>query len=85
MPTHQRLGSDDGENLHDRWKPAVELDEKPSVGVRQPGPTLHLAEQTDYLFPQRGVLGLKAALGLEQRSQDGQHKADPRDHTDSKF
>ena len=29
MPTHERLGLDDRENLQDCWKPAIQLDGRP--------------------------------------------------------
>src|SRR5208282_1028650 len=76
MPTHQRLRTDDGEDVQDRREPSVELDEKPTVGVRQPRPTLHLAPQNNQLLPERCILRLKSALRLEWRSQDAQHKED---------
>src|SRR5208282_3222627 len=80
MPTHQCLRTDDGEDVQDRREPSVELDEKPTVGVRQPGPTLHLASQNNQLLPERRILGLKPAPRLEWRNQHGQHKGDQRDH-----
>ena len=80
MPTHQRLWTDDGEDVQDRREPSVELDEKPTVGVRQPGPTFHLAPQNNQLLPERCILRLKSALRLEWRSQDAQHKEDQRYH-----
>src|SRR5208283_4593824 len=80
MPTHQRLRTDDGEDVQDRREPSVELDEKPTVGVRQPRPTLHLAPQNNQLLPERCILRLKSALRLEWRSQDAQHKEDQRYH-----
>src|SRR5271165_3553329 len=80
MPTHQRLRTDDGEDVQDRREPSVELDEKPTVGVRQPRPALHLAPQYDQLLPERCILRLKSALRLEWRSQDAQHKEDQRYH-----
>src|SRR4030081_1572577 len=36
MPTHERLGSDDREDLQDRRNPAVELDKEPAIIVRKP-------------------------------------------------
>src|SRR5271169_3752845 len=80
MPTHQRLRTDDGEDVQDRREPSVEQDEKPTVGVRQPRPTLHLAPQNNQLMPERCILRLKSALRLEWRSQDAQHKEDQRYH-----
>ena len=42
--------------------------------------SFHLAPQNDQLLPERRILSLKPALRLERRHQDGQHKADQRDH-----
>ena len=64
MPTHQCLRTDDGEDVQQRQKPSVELDEKPTVGVPQPGTTLHLAPQNNQLLSERRVLGLKRLLDL---------------------
>src|SRR5208282_1415854 len=80
MPTHQRLRTDDGEDVQDRREPSAELDEKPTVGVRQPRPTLRLAPQNNQLLPECCILRLKSALRLEWRSQDAQHKEDQRYH-----
>src|SRR3979490_285399 len=33
VPTHERLGPDDCENLQDRWKPAIQLNEEPAIVV----------------------------------------------------
>jgi hypothetical protein len=33
VPTHERLGPDDGENLEDCWKPAIQLDKEPAIMV----------------------------------------------------
>ena len=80
MPTHQRLRTDDGEDVQDRREPSVELDEKPTVGVRQPRPTFHFAPQNNQLLPELCILRLKSALRLEWQSQDAQHKEDQRYH-----
>jgi hypothetical protein len=39
VPTHERLGPDDCENLQDRWKPAIQLDQEPAIMVRKPDAT----------------------------------------------
>jgi hypothetical protein len=39
MPTHERLGPDDREDLQDRWKPAIQLNEEPAIIVREPDAT----------------------------------------------
>jgi hypothetical protein len=80
MPTHQRLGTDNRESLQDRWEPAIELNEKPAIAVRQLGPPPHLTPQDHQLMSERRILCLKPALRLELRSQDGQYKVGQRDH-----
>jgi hypothetical protein len=40
MPTHQRLGPDDRENLQDRRKPAIQPDKEPAIMVREPDATM---------------------------------------------
>src|SRR5258706_11645354 len=39
VPTHERLGPDNCENLQDRWKPAIQLDKEPAIIVREPDVT----------------------------------------------
>ena len=34
VPTHDRLGLNDCENLQDRWNPAIKLDKEPAIIVR---------------------------------------------------
>jgi hypothetical protein len=46
VPTHERLGPDDDENLQDRWKPAIQLDKEPAIIVRQPDVTMQLRLKT---------------------------------------
>src|SRR5258706_8148276 len=45
MPTHERLGSDDREDLQDRRNPAVELDKEPAIIVRKPDATMEPTRQ----------------------------------------
>jgi hypothetical protein len=35
VPTHERLGPDDGWHRQDRWKPAIQMDKEPAM-VRDP-------------------------------------------------
>ena len=46
MPTHERLGTDDREDLQDRRKPSIQLDKEPAIVVRKPRPTLTLRRKT---------------------------------------
>src|SRR6266481_7695630 len=43
VPTHERLGLDDCENLQDCWKPAIQLDKEPAIMVREPDATMQPA------------------------------------------
>jgi hypothetical protein len=74
VPTHQRLGLDDRENLQDCWKPAIQLDKEPTIVVRQPWPTAHLAPQNDQLMSKHRVLSFKPQLRLEWRGQNPQNE-----------
>jgi hypothetical protein len=71
MPTHERLGTDDREDLQDRRKPSIQLDKEPAIIVREQDATLQLTPQNDQLMSERRVLGFKPALRLELRGQDG--------------
>jgi hypothetical protein len=59
MPTHERLGPDDCENLQDCWKPAIQLDKEPAIMVREPDATMWPAPQDNQLMSKRRVLSLK--------------------------
>jgi hypothetical protein len=65
MPTYQRFGSNNQENLQDRRKPAIELNEEPAVVVRETSPALQLTPQDRQLMSERGILSLKPDLRLE--------------------
>ena len=75
MPTHERLGPDDREDLQDRWKPAIQLDDEPAVIVGEPDATMH-APQDNQLMSERRILCFKSTLRLERRSQDGQNETE---------
>ena len=80
MPTYERLGLNDYEDLQDRRKPSIQLDKKPAVVVRQPDPALYLPSQNNQLMSERRILCLKPNLRLEWRGQDGQEKAEQCEH-----
>jgi hypothetical protein len=80
VPTHERLGPDDREDLQDRWKPSIHLDEEPSILVRQPDATLQPTPQDNQLMSKHRILRLKPALRLERRGQHGQNEPNQRDH-----
>jgi hypothetical protein len=70
MPPHERLRLDDREDLQNRWKPSIKLDQKPAVVVRQPYPALHLTPENVQLMSENRVLCLKSDLRLEWRGQE---------------
>src|SRR6202158_5632143 len=80
MPPHQRFRLDNRNDLQDRWKPSIHLDEEPVVVVGELGSAPHLAPQDDQLMSEHRILRLKPALRLERRGHNGQNKADQRNH-----
>jgi len=74
MPTHERLGTDDHEDLQDRWKLAIQLDKEQAIVVRKPDARMHHAAQHNQLVSGHGILGFKPTFRLEWRDQDGQGK-----------
>jgi hypothetical protein len=76
MPPHERLRTDDRENLQDRRKPSIQLDKEPAIVIRQPNPAMNLTPQNDQLMSECRILCLKPTLRLEGRGQDGQDEAE---------
>jgi hypothetical protein len=62
------------DDLQNRREPSIQLDQKPAIVVRQPGSAPHFTPRNYQLMSERRVLGLKPALRLEWRSQDGQYE-----------
>src|SRR6202048_3009251 len=81
MPTHERFGPDDREDLQDRRNPAVELDKEPAIMVREPDTTMQPAPQDNQLMSKHRVLSFKPQLRLEWRGQDGQSETEQPDHS----
>jgi hypothetical protein len=81
MPTNERLGSDDREDLQDRRNPAVELDKEPAIIVRKPDATMQPAPQDNQLMSKHRVISFKPQLRLEWRGQDGQSETEQPDHS----
>jgi hypothetical protein len=75
MPTHGRLGTDDCEDLQDRWKPTIEADKEQAivVGGAERGRASYAAERSTDVGAPRWV-GFRPALRLEWRDQDGQYE-----------
>src|SRR5260370_13245540 len=83
VPTHECLGPDDCENLQDRRKPAIQLNQEPAIMVREPDATMHLTPHDNQLMSKHRVLSLKPQLRLEWRGHDGQNETKQPDHSPS--
>src|SRR5262249_23579016 len=80
MPTDEGLGTDDRDNLQDRWKPSIQLDEEQAIIVREPDPPTDLTAQHSQLPSEGCILCCKAPLRLKWRDQDVKDKIQQRDH-----
>jgi hypothetical protein len=80
MPPNERLRLNDCEDLQDRRKPSIQLDEERAIVIRQSDPATHLTSQYDQLMSEHRVLGLKPALRPEWRGQNGEDEADQSEH-----
>jgi hypothetical protein len=65
MPAHDGLGPDDRDDLEDRRKPTIELDQEQAIAVGKADATAYLSLQYNHLMSKGGVLCLKSALRLE--------------------
>src|ERR1700716_2227507 len=83
MPTPERLGPDDCEDLQDRREPAIQLDKEPAIMVREPDATMQPTPQDNQLLSKHRVLSFKPHLRLEWRGQDGQSETEQPDHSAS--
>jgi hypothetical protein len=83
VPTHERLGPDDCENLQDKRKPAIQLDQEPAITVRKPDATRQPTPHDIQLMSKHRVLSFKPQLRLEWRPQDGQNETEQPDHSAS--
>jgi hypothetical protein len=77
---NEGLRLDDHEGLQDGRKPAVKLDQGPTIMVGQPDTTMQSAPQDNQLMSKRRVLSLKPQLRPERRGQDGQNETEQPDH-----
>jgi hypothetical protein len=59
VPTDERLGPDDCENLQDRRKPAIQLDKEPAIVVREPDAAMQPTPQDNQLMSKHRVLSLE--------------------------
>jgi hypothetical protein len=80
MPTDERLGTDDRDDLQDRRKSLIQLDKEQAIAVRKPDALMHHPAQHNHLVSERSIFGLKPALRLEWQDQDGKDKTQQCDH-----
>jgi hypothetical protein len=59
MPAHERLGADNREDLQNRWKQSIQLDQELAIAVREPDPARNLALQNDQLMSEGRILRLE--------------------------
>jgi hypothetical protein len=59
VPVDKRLGTDDVENLKNRWKPAVKQHKEPAIIVGKPDATMEPAPQNNQLMPKHRVFSLQ--------------------------
>src|ERR1700694_5863031 len=83
VPTHKCLGPDDCENLQNRRKTAIQLDQEPAIVVREPDATRQPTPHDIQLMLKHRVLSFKPQLRLEWRGQDGQNETEQPDHSAS--
>src|SRR6476646_4924454 len=83
VPTHQRLGTDDREDLQGQRTPSIQLDKEPAIFVRKPDATMEPAPQDNQLMSKHRVLSFKPQLRLEWRGQHGQNETEQPDHSAS--
>src|SRR5258708_11243918 len=81
MPAHEGLGPDDRDDLEDRWKPSIQLDQEQAIPGREAHPTTHLPPQYPQLTSEHRVLCFKPALRLEGGDQQRQQEGEKRDHS----
>src|ERR1700745_1836179 len=65
MPTDERLGTDDRDDLQHRRKPSIQLDKEQAIAVGEADATSHYNQ----LISERVVLCLKTAPRLQRRSE----------------
>jgi hypothetical protein len=83
VPTHDCLGPDDCENLQNRRKPAIQLDQEPAIIVREPDAATQPTPHDIQLMSKHRVLSFKPQLRLEWRGQDGQNETEQPDRSAS--
>src|ERR1700694_4302308 len=74
VPTHECLGPDDCENLQDRRKPAIELDQEPAVIVRKPDAAMQPTSQDNQLMSKHRILSSKRNFDLNGEARTARTK-----------
>jgi hypothetical protein len=80
MPTDKGLRSDDRDGIQDRWEPSIQLDQEQAIAVRELDATAHPPLRHKQLMTECRALGLKSALRLERRAEQGQEETSQSDH-----
>src|SRR5262249_31778035 len=65
MPTDERLGTDDRDDLQDRRKPSIQLDKEQAIAIRKPDAPVHDPAQHNNLVPERSIFDFKSTLRLK--------------------
>src|SRR5438309_3267998 len=58
MPTNERLGTDDRDDLQNRRKPSIQLDKEYAIAVRMPDAPMQYKAQLNHLVQYRSIFGL---------------------------
>src|ERR1700688_763695 len=69
VPTHQRFGLDNCDDLQNRRKPSIHLNEEPAIIVREPDATMQPTPQDNQLMSKHRVLSFKPQLRLPGRPE----------------
>jgi hypothetical protein len=80
VPSHHRIGFDDGDGVQHGWTPPIEPNKDQPIDERQSRPRWHPAAQYVQLMPKNDDLGLKSPLGLEQRDHEARQELQTIDH-----
>src|SRR5712692_22107 len=83
VPMQQRFGLDNCDDLQNRRKPSIHLNEEPAIIVREPDATMQTTPQNNQLMSKHRVLRLKPQLRLEWRGQDSKSETEQPDHAAS--
>ena len=64
MPTDKCLGTDDRDQIQDRWRRSIELDEEQAIIVGEPDPPTDLTPQHSQLLSKRAFSASRRLFDL---------------------